>query len=398
MVPAPRSARRAATGDRAAATRPRNRRQLIVEAAGRVFSERGYHTASMEEVASAVGITAAALYRHFPNKYALFAECADVMVDGLVAALDEVPPGAALTDVLLPLARITVTHRASGGVYRWEARYLSREDRRRLAAKFGRLVEQVDEAVQREHPLPDDRLRALAALGAIASITMHHTSIAQRRAEDLLLASALDVASCDPSTGRPEARPVELPVQPVPRTRRAQILAASVPLFARDGFASVTNGQIAQAVGLTPSALYRHYPGKIDILAAACLQAAGLLAQGVEQSLRGVAGPHEAIVALAATYVAYSFEHTELNSVAEAEVAGLPADLRRPLVLAQREHIAVWEQQLRLARPELDPRQARVLVHAGFGVAVEAGRGLRWRDSPGHRQAVTALVVSALGL
>lgn len=398
MVPAPRSARRAATGDRAAATRPRNRRQLIVEAAGRVFSERGYHTASMEEVASAVGITAAALYRHFPNKYALFAECADVMVDGLVAALDEVPPGAALTDVLLPLARITVTHRASGGVYRWEARYLSREDRRRLAAKFGRLVERVDEAVRREHPLPDDRLRALAALGAIASITMHHTSIAQRRAEDLLLASALDVASCDPSTGRPEARPVELPVQPVPRTRRAQILAASVPLFARDGFASVTNGQIAQAVGLTPSALYRHYPGKIDILAAACLQAAGLLAQGVEQSLRGVAGPHEAIVALAATYVAYSFEHTELNSVAEAEVAGLPADLRRPLVLAQREHIAVWEQQLRLARPELDPRQARVLVHAGFGVAVEAGRGLRWRDSPGHRQAVTALVVSALGL
>lgn len=398
MVPAPRSARRAATGDRAAATRPRNRRQLIVEAAGRVFSERGYHTASMEEVASAVGITAAALYRHFPNKYALFAECADVMVDGLVAALDEVPPGAALTDVLLPLARITVTHRASGGVYRWEARYLSREDRRRLAAKFGRLVERVDEAVRREHPLPDDRLRALAALGAIASITMHHTSIAQRRAEDLLLASALDVASCDPSTGRPDARPVELPVQPVPRTRRAQILAASVPLFARDGFASVTNGQIAQAVGLTPSALYRHYPGKIDILAAACLQAAGLLAQGVEQSLRGVAGPHEAIVALAATYVAYSFEHTELNSVAEAEVAGLPADLRRPLVLAQREHIAVWEQQLRLARPELDPRQARVLVHAGFGVAVEAGRGLRWRDSPGHRQAVTALVVSALGL
>ncbi|MFE7623937.1 TetR/AcrR family transcriptional regulator [Streptomyces sp. NPDC057509] len=398
MVPAPRSARRAATGDRAAATRPRNRRQLIVEAAGRVFSERGYHTASMEEVASAVGITAAALYRHFPNKYALFAECADVMVDGLVAALDEVPPGAALTDVLLPLARITVTHRASGGVYRWEARYLSREDRRRLAAKFGRLVERVDEAVRREHPLPDDRLRALAALGAIASITMHHTSIAQRRAEDLLLASALDVASCDPSTGRPDARPVELPVQPVPRTRRAQILAASVPLFARDGFASVTNGQIAQAVGLTPSALYRHYPGKIDILAAACLQAAGLLAQGVEQSLRGVASPHEAIVALAATYVAYSFEHTELNSVAEAEVAGLPAGLRRPLVLAQREHIAVWEQQLRLARPELDPRQARVLVHAGFGVAVEAGRGLRWRDSPGHRQAVTALVVSALGL
>ena len=41
---------------------------------------------------------------------------------------------------------------------------------------------------------------------------------------------------------------------------------------------------------------------------------------------------------------------------------------------------------------------ARVLVHAGFGVVVEAGRRLRWRDSPGRRAAVTALVVGALGL
>ncbi|GGZ21522.1 TetR/AcrR family transcriptional regulator [Streptomyces nitrosporeus] len=394
MAPAPASARSAATS----ASRPRNRKQLIVEAAGRVFSERGYHTASMEEIAAGVGITAAALYRHFPNKYALFAECADVMVDGLAAALDEVPPGAALTDVLTAVTRVTVAHRASGGVYRWEARYLSHEDRRRLKVKFGRLVGRVDEAVQRERPLADGRLRAVAALGAIGSVTMHRTSIAQRRAESLLLASALRVAATDPAAGRVGTLPVELPAQPVPRTRRAQILAASVPLFARDGFASVTNGQIAEAVGLTPSALYRHYPGKLDILVAACLQAAALLAQGVERSLHEVAGPYDAVVALASTYVAYCFEHTELNSVAEAEVAGLPAGLRRPLVLAQREHIAVWEQQLLLARPELDPRQARVLVHAGFGVAVEAGRRLRWQDGPGPRAAVTALLVGALGL
>ncbi|MFE4724280.1 TetR family transcriptional regulator, partial [Streptomyces sp. NPDC056728] len=115
-------------------------------------------------------------------------------------------------------------------------------------------------------------------------------------------------------------------------------------------------------------------------------------------SLQKVADPHDALAALAATYVAYSFEHTALTSVAEAEFVGLPADLQRPLVLAQREHIAVWEQQLRAARPELDPRQARVLVHAGFGVVVEAGRRLRWQDSPDHRAAVTSLVAGALGL
>jgi len=29
---------------------------------------------------------------------------------------------------------------------------------------------------------------------------------------------------------------------------------------------------------------------------------------------------------------------------------------------------------------------------------VEAGRGLRWQDSPDHRDAVAALLVGALGL
>ena len=77
----------AVTAESTSAVRPRNRRQLIVDAAGRVFSQRGYHAASMEEIAAGVDITAAALYRHFPNKYALFAECANVMVDRLVAAL-----------------------------------------------------------------------------------------------------------------------------------------------------------------------------------------------------------------------------------------------------------------------------------------------------------------------
>nr|AXL05699.1 TetR/AcrR family transcriptional regulator [uncultured bacterium] len=386
------------TAGSTAAVRPRNRRQLIVEAAGRVFSEHGYHAASMEEIAASVGITAAALYRHFPNKYALFAECANVMVDRLVAAVDEVPPDAALVDVLAAVTQVTVAHRASGGVYRWEARYLNREDRRVLRTKFAHVVGRLTAVVRREHPLPEEHLRAAAALGAIGSITMHHTSIAQRRVEELLLASATRVVATDPTATAGGARLVELPTQPVPRTRRSEILAAAVPLFERDGFANVTNGRIAEAVGLVPSAIYRYFPGKADILAAACLQAAGLLAQAVEQNLRGVVDPHDAVAALTATYVAYSFEHTALTSVANAEIVGLPETLRRPLVSAQREHIAVWEQHLRSARPELDPRQARVLVHAGFGVVVEAGRRLRWQDSPDHRDAVAALLVGALGL
>jgi AcrR family transcriptional regulator len=386
----------AVTAEPAAAVRPRNRRQLIVEAGAAVFSERGYHAASMEEIAARVGITAAALYRHFPNKYALFAECANVMADRLVAALAEVAPDASLAEIFAAVTGVTVAHRETGGVYRWEARYLEREDRRLLAGKFAHVVERVAAAVRREHPWPGEHLRAVAALGAIGSVTTHHNSIGRRRVGDLLRAAAGRVAATGPAAAH--APFVEIPAPPVPRTRRSEILAAAVPLFERDGFATVTNGRIAEAVGLVPSALYRYFPGKADILAAACLQAAALLAQAVEHNLRGTTDPHGALSALTATYVAYSFEHSALNSVANAEIAGLPDALRRPLVAAQREHIAVWEQHLGEARPELDARQARVLVHAGFGVVVEAGRRLRWADSPEHRAAVAALLVSALGL
>ncbi|ROO84562.1 TetR family transcriptional regulator [Actinocorallia herbida] len=379
-----------------AATRPRNRKQLIIESAGPVFSERGYHAASMEEIAAGVGITAAALYRHFPNKYALFAECANGMVERLAGALDEVRPEASLAEVLGAVVAVTVERRASGGVYRWLARYLNDADRRRVRQKFAQVVGRVSVAVRREHPLPSEGLRTVAALGAIGSITTHHTVIAQRRLEEVLLSAALRAAATDPSAGR--ACSAALPAQPVPRTRRAEILAAAIPLFAQDGFANVTSGQIAKEVGLAPSALYKHYSSKADILAAACLQAAGILAQAVDQSLHDVADPHEAVHALAATYVAYSFEYTAMTSVARAEMPGLPPDVRQPLALAQREHLAIWEQQLCLARPDLDPRQARILVHAGLGVVVEVGRALHWEDTPDHRNTVTALIVGALGL
>ncbi|KDN20161.1 TetR/AcrR family transcriptional regulator, partial [Amycolatopsis rifamycinica] len=200
------------TAEPAAAVRPRNRRQLIVEAGAAVFSERGYHAASMEEIAARVGITAAALYRHFPNKYALFAECANVMADRLVAALAEVPPDASLAEIFAAVTRVTVAHRETGGVYRWEARYLERDDRRLLAAKFARVVERVAAAVRREHPGPAEHLRAVAALGAIGSITTHHNAIAQRRVEDLLQAAARRVAAADPAAA--PAPFVEIPAPP----------------------------------------------------------------------------------------------------------------------------------------------------------------------------------------
>lgn len=378
--------------------RPRNRRRMVLDAAAPIFSERGYHGASMEDVAAKVGITAAALYRHFPNKYALFVECANLMVDRLLEVLEEQPDETTLREVLVALAGVTLDHRASGGLYRWEARYLEVEERHDLRAKFATVVSNVAAQVGRELGGTDPGVRASAALGAIGSITMHRTPIARQRALDLLTGTAVGVASVEVVPAPPTASVVRLPVRPDLVSRRAEILGAAIPLFAQRGFHNVSMGEIASLVGLGSSAIYRHYPTKADILAAGCLQAAATLEQAAGQALQEVRDPAEQLRALAAAHVAYSFENTALISVAEAEIVGLPTELQRPVLLAQREHVALWEQRLAAVRPDLDVRGARVTVHAAFGAVVEAGRHVRWEDTPARRDAVSALMLGALGL
>ncbi|WP_448223416.1 TetR/AcrR family transcriptional regulator [Gordonia iterans] len=49
------------------------------------------------------------------------------------------------------------------------------------------------------------------------------------------------------------------------RTRR-RLLAAAVDLFARQGFHGTTTRDLARAAGMSPAAVYVHYPSKEDLL------------------------------------------------------------------------------------------------------------------------------------
>lgn len=48
------------------------RRRQLLQVALIVFSERGYHGASMEEIADAAGVSKPVLYQHFPGKHELY--------------------------------------------------------------------------------------------------------------------------------------------------------------------------------------------------------------------------------------------------------------------------------------------------------------------------------------
>jgi AcrR family transcriptional regulator len=52
--------------------RSAERRVVIMEAAGRLFGERGYAATTLDEIAAAAGVTKPVLYRHFASKKELY--------------------------------------------------------------------------------------------------------------------------------------------------------------------------------------------------------------------------------------------------------------------------------------------------------------------------------------
>jgi AcrR family transcriptional regulator len=91
--------------------------------------QNGYHAVRMEAIAAKVGISAAALYRHYPSKYDLFRGAVLNLGRQLVESTgDGRSDRDALDRMIQALIDVTLANRDSGGLYRWQARYLRAPD------------------------------------------------------------------------------------------------------------------------------------------------------------------------------------------------------------------------------------------------------------------------------
>ena len=81
--------------------RRHKRRLEILGAALDVFAERGFHNASMEEIAERALLTRVSLYNHFGDKLALLQALLALKSEELVARIDEAVQGAEATDARL---------------------------------------------------------------------------------------------------------------------------------------------------------------------------------------------------------------------------------------------------------------------------------------------------------
>jgi AcrR family transcriptional regulator len=69
-------------------------RERIVEAAAKVFARRGYHRATVDEIAAEAGFTIGALYSNFSGKEELFLAIADRQVEERVAEIGAIADAA----------------------------------------------------------------------------------------------------------------------------------------------------------------------------------------------------------------------------------------------------------------------------------------------------------------
>lgn len=64
-------------------------KQLILEAAALIFSQKGYHATSMQDIANAVDLKKASLYHHISSKQAILLALLNQALDLVIAQVDE---------------------------------------------------------------------------------------------------------------------------------------------------------------------------------------------------------------------------------------------------------------------------------------------------------------------
>jgi AcrR family transcriptional regulator len=170
------------------------------------------------------------------------------------------------------------------------------------------------------------------------------------------------------------ASPAETPARGTrPRNRRAITLDVATDLFARYGYARVSMVDIAAATNVGPSALYRHFPGKADLLVAAIHEGLAMYAAALTVAEETDGDPSDRLTAALRELTTSSIEHRPLGLLWQRDARNLPADEQRRIREELRATVHRLARLVRATRPELDAAQADALAWCTMGALVSLG-------------------------
>ncbi|MBH0776917.1 TetR/AcrR family transcriptional regulator [Nocardia bovistercoris] len=172
-----------------------------------------------------------------------------------------------------------------------------------------------------------------------------------------------------------------------PANRRQLVVLAAADLFYRRGYAKVGMGEVAEAVGIGPSALYRHFRGKQDLLGTVVGEAMGVMTDEL-----AVAAPDD----IARRLAVLGLEHRHVGVLWQREARHLDADRLAELRAATERIGARLAELLARRRPELTADEAALLAWCALAVTTSVSFHRLAPPEPGFTALLTELVTETI--
>ena len=105
-------------------------RERLLEAAARLFSERGYKETRVREICAEAGANVAAINYHFRDKWGLYKELIQIIIDDSIELQQKAhdsPPGTPPEERLRNYVRVFLHHGLSKGHEAWRGKLMGRE-------------------------------------------------------------------------------------------------------------------------------------------------------------------------------------------------------------------------------------------------------------------------------
>ena len=375
--------------------RPRNRKAQIITVAREQFGRRGYHGVNMEDIASAVGITAGALYRHFPNKQDLLAQAILNAASSITATLDDVDPEDSASNCLA-LFRYCLDNDFRAVLFDQEARHLAPERRAEVRTAVQSVPARIADALRSERPdltTADADLLAWAMSSVALSPARHRTTLPRKRLESLLL------ELCERLRSAPIRHDEEIPAEEAyvsgfaHASRRETLLTAAISLFRRRGYQSVTMDDIGAAAGMASSSIYTYFAGKAEVLQAILVRGTESLRMGLVQALAGARSREDALALVVHSYASAVSAPDSAIGILIEESTNLPEEAQSQSRTAQREYIDEWVHLL-----GTDTHETRTTVLAAIGLVNDLSRLRHLHTRPRFRDEIEELALRVLGV
>jgi len=191
-----------ATSPAATANAPSNARRArteeIIDAATRLFSERGFTETGIDDIGAAIGVTGPAVYRYFASKEDLLVAVLDRAVQHAAGLAETARDGAsspddALQRVVDGAVAVCIADRALTALYWNEARNLPPPQRRRVERAQREMIEDFADmlrAVRPELTPSEARMAVYAASSMMRSVANRATSLDEATLQEMLSSMA----------------------------------------------------------------------------------------------------------------------------------------------------------------------------------------------------------------